>query len=119
MLWNPDRLLEAAKDPEGSLGALAEILPVELIQEALEASEKSDKRVRKLPLRVVLWLVVGMSLYRDLNIQNVLRRLLDGLGLVVSWGRAEVPHLSPRSQGQDEQVQKEAEEGGGVAWPTV
>ena len=101
MLWNPNRLLEAANDPEGSLGALAEILPVELIQEALDASEKSDKRVRKLPLRVVLWLVVGMSLYRELNIQNVLRRLIDGLGLVVSWGRAEVPHTTSIAHARD------------------
>ena len=74
MLWNLDRQFEAANGPEASLGALAKVLPPGLIQEALDAREKSDQRIRKLPLPVVMWLVVGMSLYRNLNIQNVLRR---------------------------------------------
>ena len=101
MLWNADRQFGAANGPEAFLGALAKVLPAGLIQEALDANEKSDQRVRKLPLRVVVWLVVGMSLYRGLNIQNVLRRLVDGLGLVVSWGRAEVPHTTSIAHARD------------------
>ena len=101
MLWNLDRQFEAASEQESSLGALAKVLPRGLIQEALDANEKSDQRVRKLPLQVVVWLVVGMSLYRDLNIQNVLRRLVDGLGLAVSWGRAEVPHTTSIAHARD------------------
>lgn len=73
MFGNLDQQLEATT---GSLDALAKVLPTGLIQEALDAGERSDRRIRKLPLRVVMWLVVGMSLYRDLNIQNV-PRLLD------------------------------------------
>ncbi len=69
MLWNLDRQFEAANGPEAFLGALARVLPTGLIQEVL--NEKSDQRVRKLPLQVIVWLVVGMSLYRDLNIQNL------------------------------------------------
>jgi hypothetical protein len=101
MAWNFDRRLEETTGWEGSLGALATMLPEDLLQEALEASEKSDKRVRKLPLRVVTWLVVGMSLYRGLSVKNTLRRLVDGLGLAVSWGRSEVPHTTSISHARD------------------
>ena len=101
MLWNLDRQLEETTGLGNSLGALAKVLSPGLIQEALDANEKSDQRIRKLPLRVVVWLVVGMSLYRDLNIQNVLRRLVDGLGLAVGWGRAEVPHTTSIAHARD------------------
>jgi hypothetical protein len=101
VLRNLDQQLKATNGLEGSLDGLTKVLPPGLIQEALDTNEKSDKRIRKLPLRVVMWLVVGMSLYRDLNIQNVLRRLVDGLGLVVSWGRAEVPHTTSIAHARD------------------
>ena len=85
----------------GPLDVLAGVLPPALMQEAMESQGKTDKRIRKLPLRVVIWLVVGMSLYRELSIQNVLRRLVDGLGLEVSWGRAEVPHGTSIANARD------------------
>lgn len=97
MAWD----LEEKTGWGASLEALATVLPDKLLQEALEANAKTDQRVRKLPLRVVMWLVVGMSLYRELSIQNALRRLVDGLGLAVTWGRSEVPHATSIAQARD------------------
>jgi len=103
MFWDLRRQLESADASSDGppLCALAKLLPAELLQEALQACDKTDKRLRKLPLPVVMWLVVGMSLYRDLSIGNVLRRLVDGLGLRVRWGRAEAPHSTSLAQARD------------------
>jgi Insertion element 4 transposase N-terminal/Transposase DDE domain len=73
------------------LAALARVLPLSLIREALEAAGKQGERRRKLPPELVTWLLIGMGLFRDLSIPNVLKRVVDGLAGVVSWGRAEVP----------------------------
>jgi hypothetical protein len=80
-----------------SLALLARVLPASLIQEVLEEAGTETKRIRKLPLELVTWLVVGLGLYRGLGIKNVLQRLADGLNSV-RWGPAELPHSTSISQ---------------------
>ncbi|RMG15744.1 MAG: hypothetical protein D6731_07695, partial [Planctomycetota bacterium] len=41
---------------------------------------------------VVVWLVVGMGLFRRLSIPNVLRRIRESLGGSLRWDLAELPH---------------------------
>lgn len=54
-------------------------LPQEWIEEALAATGTASIRRRKLPAEQVLWLVLGMALFQDLSIRDV----VDHLGLVM------------------------------------
>lgn len=45
------------------------------VREALAKSGMATVRKRKLPMDVVLWLVIGMALYRDRPIDEVIRKL--------------------------------------------
>ncbi|WP_026958809.1 IS4 family transposase [Aliagarivorans taiwanensis] len=54
---------------------LADIPPLELIHEAYSLSDTVTLRKRKLPLESLVWLLVGMSLYHDLSITDVVNHL--------------------------------------------
>ncbi len=54
-------------------------LPQEWIEEALAATGTASIRRRKLPAEQVLWLVLGMALFQDRSIRDV----VDHLGLVM------------------------------------
>ncbi len=54
-------------------------IPVEWIESALTLSSKATIRRRRLPEDQVLWLVLGMALFRDESIEEVARRL-DSIG---------------------------------------
>lgn len=64
--------------PRGGLERFAASLEPEWIEAALEATGTTSIRRRKLPAEQVIWLVLGMALYRDRAITTV----LDHLGLV-------------------------------------
>lgn len=68
-----------------SVEALAPHLKCSWIDDALKATGRASQRVRKLPARFVVWLVIGMALFRRLSIQNVLRRVGAPLGGVSLW----------------------------------
>lgn len=53
------------------------------IVEAIEATGKREKRRRRFPAALVIYLVLGLSLYRRLSIPNVLTSLLYGLREIV------------------------------------
>jgi hypothetical protein len=76
---------------EVELAALAQVLPLSLIHDVISEAGKEARRRRKLPPDLVTWLVIGMGLFRDLSIPNVLLRVVDGLKGSVSWGLAEIP----------------------------
>ena len=65
-------------------------LPYEWIEAALEYKGKASIRVRRLPAQQVVWLVIGLALYRHLSIKEVLDDLdlalpeLDGRCLTAS-----------------------------------
>jgi len=70
---------------EFSVEALAQHLKCSWIDEARKATGRASQRIRKLPARFVIWLVIGMALFRRLSIQNVLRRVGAPLGGVSLW----------------------------------
>ena len=57
------------------LPALVQDLPQDLIQQALWATGTATIRRRRLPAEQVVWLVLGMALFRRLNIVQVLDQL--------------------------------------------
>lgn len=83
------------------LAALARVLPASLIRDVLVEAGRQGKRQRKLPPELVVWLVVGLGLFRGLSVQNVLQRVVVGLGDLLGWGFAELPHKTSISQARD------------------
>ena len=69
-------LLEA-QQPVADLGRLAEHLPYEWIERAVEATGTASIRRRRLPAEQVVWLVIALAMYRHWSISEV----LDGLDL--------------------------------------
>jgi hypothetical protein len=59
--------------------ALARVLPPEMIEAVLKESGRESDRERKLPATLVVWLVIGMGLYRHLSVENVLERIATTL----------------------------------------
>jgi hypothetical protein len=59
----------------GSFENIRERLPVEWIEQALEATGVATLRRRRLPAEQVVWLVLGMALMRDRPIEEVVSKL--------------------------------------------
>lgn len=83
--------VQSDSGPSFTVEALASVLKPELISEALETFGKHSERIRKLPARLVVWLVVSMGLYRGLSIDNVLYQLVQGVGITVNWRDGKAP----------------------------
>jgi hypothetical protein len=58
-----------------SFEGLKSHIPLEWIQKALSERGMATVRKRKLPMETVVWLVIGMALYRDRPIGELVRRL--------------------------------------------
>lgn len=86
---------------EYELSALARILPMAFLREALTAEGRQGKRRRLLPPDLVLWLVVGMGLHRGEDIQTVLRYVASWLGEKLGWGPGERPHSTSIAEARD------------------
>lgn len=87
--------------PRHELAALSRVLPISLVRDVLKDLGKEGQRRRKLSGELVVWLVVGMGLFRGLSVQNVLRRIAEELGGLCPWGPAEVPHKTSIAQARD------------------
>ncbi|WP_248965448.1 IS4 family transposase [Sphaerisporangium perillae] len=69
----------------GHLGELTRIVPFEMVDEALAATGRTQARIRDLPSRVVVYLLLAGSLFPELGWPQVWRRLTIGLaGLPVA-----------------------------------
>lgn len=68
-------LLAASIAPEAGLDVFSSELDLDAIRRALEATGTATIRRRKLPAEYVVWIVVGMGLFRDRPIQDVVRHL--------------------------------------------
>ena len=66
---------------------LVKDVPQEQILQALHATGSASIRHRKLPAEQMVWLVIGMSLFRQLSIVQI----VDQLGLAVAKGPPVVP----------------------------
>ncbi|WP_419675449.1 transposase domain-containing protein, partial [Pseudomonas syringae] len=75
-------VLDFAEQPLSRLDVFTDHIPQEWISTAATLAEKATVRRRRLPSDMVLWLVVGMALFRGEPIVEVARRLnicADGL----------------------------------------
>lgn len=79
-----------------SLSLFQKELPLEWIQQALDDTNKASMRRRKLPAELVVWLVVGIGLYRDRPITDVLDKL--DLKLSSSLGESIAPSAIPQAR---------------------
>ncbi len=68
-------LLAASIAPETGLDVFSSGLDLDTIRRALEATGTATIRRRKLPAEYAVWTVIGMGLFRDRRIQDVVRHL--------------------------------------------
>lgn len=90
--WLIDTELLAA--PE-ELSIFQKELPLEWIEQALELTYKSSIRRRKLPAELVVWLIVGIGLYRKRSIAEVFSTL--DLTLVDKLAETVAPSAIPQA----------------------
>jgi hypothetical protein len=64
----------------GHLGELTQQVPFEMVDAALEETRRVQRRVRDLPARVVVYLLLGGCLFAEMGYGQVWRRLAAGLG---------------------------------------
>lgn len=76
------RTLSSASEPfaAGHLGELTQQIPFEMVDEALAETRTVQRRVRDLPSRVVVYLLLAGGLFADLGYRQVWDRLVAGLG---------------------------------------
>lgn len=89
------------EQPDLALPALKRFLTTDLIHAVLAQAGRQSKRFRKLRDVAVVWLMVGLGLYRDLNVVDVLCRVADALGAGLGWTFAERPHASSITEARD------------------
>ena len=70
-----------------SVGLLTRVFPPGLVDEVIAATDRTERRHRVLPARVMAYFAIGMALYSEGSYEDVMAQLTDGL----SWssGRAE------------------------------
>ncbi|MFI7681034.1 IS4 family transposase [Actinophytocola sp. NPDC049390] len=69
----------------GHLGELTQLVPFEMIDEALAITRRTQSRIRDLPSRVVVYLLLAACLFPELGYRQVWHRLVSGLhGLPVA-----------------------------------
>lgn len=93
--------LSRLSETEFALGALTRVLSRDAVAEALASAGKVAKRACKLPPELVAWLVVAMGIFRGLSIQNVLARVVEGLGMPVRFDLTELPHSTTIAEARD------------------
>lgn len=77
----------------GHLGELTRFVSFDLVDAAISAAGAAQKRLRRLPTRVVVYLLLAGVLFGDVGYRQVLRRLAAGAGLDIP-----VPGSSALSQ---------------------
>jgi hypothetical protein len=69
----------------GHLGELTQIVPFEMVDEVLASTRRTQARVRDLPSRVVVYLLLAAGLFAESGYRQVWARLVAGLdGLAVA-----------------------------------
>ena len=69
-----------------NIGVLTKQFPLGEIKAVLEETGRSSKRQRDLPAHVMVYYVITMALYRQEGMREVLRLLLQGLGIILGLG---------------------------------
>jgi len=73
------------------LEALSRYLPPERMEAALARTGRRDGRVRKLPAKAVLWLVIAIGLWGDLDIPAIWRQVAGTLRTLWLVARGQCP----------------------------
>jgi hypothetical protein len=77
------RTAKSAKGPRLTdligLGVLTQYVPLEKVEEALEATGRQSQRQRQLPARVMVYYVLALALFMEVGYGEVLRCLVEGL----------------------------------------
>jgi hypothetical protein len=63
----------------GHLGELTRLVPFEMVDDVLAATGRTQRRVRLLPARVVVYLLLAGCLFADLGYRQVWAKLVAGL----------------------------------------
>lgn len=63
----------------GHLGELTQLIPFEMVDEALAETGAVERRLRDLPSRVVVYLLLAAGLFAGLGYRQVWARLVSGL----------------------------------------
>ncbi|MFF3159804.1 transposase domain-containing protein [Streptomyces sp. NPDC057910] len=102
----------------GHLGEPTRIVDFDLVDAVLEETGKTQKRVRLLPSRVVVYFVLALALFERVGYRGVWSKLVAGLdGLPVSW--LEVPAVPvPALAGAGHRLPSMCAFGGGAPHPT-
>jgi hypothetical protein len=67
------------------IGVLTRLLDRDLVDEAITAADRQEKRVRLLPARVMVYYVLALCLFFGDSYEEVMRKLSHGLRAVGSW----------------------------------
>lgn len=68
-----------------ALGVLTRTFPPDLVDAAVAASGRGEKRQRLLPARMVVYYVLAMSLFSSASYEEVMRSLTEGLEWASGW----------------------------------
>ncbi|WP_372440395.1 IS4 family transposase [Actinokineospora baliensis] len=68
-----------------SLGVLTRVFPRDLVDEVVAETGCGERRIRLLPARVVVYYVLGLSLFFGDSYEEVMRKLVNGLSFLGTW----------------------------------
>jgi hypothetical protein len=69
----------------GHIGELTRVVPFEMVDDVLERTGSAQARVRLLPARVVVYLLLAAALFAEVGYGQVFERLCAGLGPLTPW----------------------------------
>jgi hypothetical protein len=62
-----------------SSGLIAQIVPIEIINNALKEHSKESQRIRLLPSPTIVYFIMAMNIWRDDSQEEVLKNICQGL----------------------------------------
>ncbi len=71
-----------------SIGVLTGVFPPELVDRVVAEAGRTERRQRLLPARVVVYYVLGLTLFSQASYEEVMRNLVEGLSWADGWASA-------------------------------
>jgi hypothetical protein len=71
-----------------SIGVLTRVFPPDLVDRVVKEAGRTEQRQRLLPARVVVYYVLGLSLFSQSAYEEVMRMLVEGLSWEGGWATA-------------------------------
>lgn len=94
MSWLQTELSQTLARTPANLDQLSSLIEPQWIEQALQATGKASIRRRKLPAEHVVWLVIGLALFRNQPIWHVVRQLQ----LTPRWQPMTVPSAAVQAR---------------------